>query len=260
MARLKIRARGDFDLGKNLRNRPFLFEINGTLSRVIGVSGRSFRCEISQEGKTVSVAGVPEGLERETRELVSRALGINEDLSGFYELAERDKILSEFSREIRGLRLFSAPTSWEALFCIILSQMTGFDQYKRMVYSVYSSYGRFPSQGDVLRAPGKLDSCGIGYRKKFVLGCAGKFSGSLEASLPGIGKYSERIYRLFALRDFSSYYDDVLIRRILRENYGGLSLEKFGKRWGAYAGIAEVYLQKFLADTRGSPPPAPGSC
>ncbi|MFH0961683.1 MAG: hypothetical protein V1820_03305 [archaeon] len=255
MAGLKIRVRGDFDLGKNLRNRPFLFEIGGGMSRILEVSGGRALCRISQKGKSVSVEGAPSGIAGEVKTLVSRCLGINDDLSEFYELADRDQVLSGFSGEIRGLRLFSAPTNWEALFCIILSQMTGFDQYKKMVYSVYSAYGgRFPSQRDVLRAPSKLDSCGVGYRKKFILGCAERFSGSLTKGLPGVGKYSESIYSLFALRDFSSVYDDVLIRRILRENYGGLSLENFEKRWGGFAGIAEVCLQKFLADTRGSPP------
>ncbi len=252
------RLRTDFDLGRNLARRPFLFEINGSLGRIVTFRGRRVRISVGQEGRklTIRARGASVRSRADMKELARKVrwcLGAEEDLFGFYSLCEDDPVLGPLLPQLRGLRIFSAPSDWEGLACIICSQMTAFPQYKRIVYSLYSAYGgRFPSQGDVLRRPGLLAGCGLGYRAAFLLGCAKRFRGdaATEEGLPGIGPYSRSIFSLFARRDFSRVYDDVLIRRILKERYRGRSLDGFARRWGPWAGIAEVYLQKFLADQK----------
>jgi 3-methyladenine DNA glycosylase/8-oxoguanine DNA glycosylase len=242
-----FRIRTDFNLGKNLSKRPFLLELNGSLERKIFFNGRVARVSVSQRGKNLTISSST----RETLDALSEklkwCLGVDEDFSPFYELCRDDPVLSLLLPEIRGLRIFSAPSDWETLVCILASQMTSFPQYKRMVYSLYNAYGLFPSERDVLARPSLLRKCGLGYRAKFVHSSAKKFSGSVEG-LPGVGPYSRNIFALFGRRDFSAVYDDVLIRRILKEKYSGESLDEFSARWGEWAGVAEVYLQKFLAD------------
>lgn len=254
MGTLRIGVRGGFSLERNISERPFLFEMGlagkhpGSLRRVVEISERVFEIELFQKRRELFVKGVPKELSRRVREKISFCLGVNDDFSEFLELAEKDKVLFKFIPRMKGLRLFSSPSKWETLSSIVLSQMTSFSQYKRMVYSLYSAYGKFPSQKDIILRPKPLSKAKAGYREKFILSCARKFDGKSLEGLFGVGNYTKDIFRLFGEREFSSVYDDVLMRRILRERYGGASIGTFKKRWGSWGGVAEVFLQKFLSD------------
>ena len=66
--------------------------------------------------------------------------------------------------------------------------------------------------------------------------------------IKGIGKYSINLFRIFQLRDYSSFYVDCLIEKIFREEYGiEGDLEKIStKLFSNYRGLAEAYLQRFF--------------
>jgi 3-methyladenine DNA glycosylase/8-oxoguanine DNA glycosylase len=255
------RVAPDFDLEKNLRFRPFLLFPDDAPK--IGVRlnpGRKLvTLELSQKsaGKQVIVAPSRELRPDERTFISSRlayCLGAREDLSEAYSLCRKDAVLSEHCREIHGLRLFSAFTDFEGLLCILCSHMVSFNQYKKMIQRVCGAYGgAFPNPASVLRNPDALDGCGLGYRKEYVLDAARKCVNGLVVidelrSIHGVGKYSENIFRLFQLRDYSAFYEDSLTARIARENYG-TSIEGLRKQWGSkWCGLLEVLAQKFLND------------
>lgn len=273
---IKIKLKDDFDLGKIVRFRPFLFFAQDVPERVMLLDSGPARLSFSQEradgvqsggrragGGTLLVSAdreLEKAEERALSEKLSFCLGAQEDLSAFYSMAREDPVLSRFRKEIQGNRLLSAPTDFEALASIICSQNVSFGQYKRMTQRVIAAYGFFPLCLDVLGRPELLGSCGLGYRKQYVLNAAKFFSGGGDSSgiigIKGVGKYSRDIFELFQKRNYSSFYFDSLILKIIREEYGekveteSEARDFAGKQWGGYAGLAEVCLQKFLRDNK----------
>lgn len=243
----KISSRSDFDFSKNLESRPFLFFFDSRPERKIWVGDKLVNFRFGQRGRILSVE--TDKPVDSLREKLEKWFGMDEDLSEFYGMCKRDAVLKNHLDGINGLRLFSSPDDFEALVCIICSQMTGFPQYKTMTRRIYEAYGAFPRPCDILARPGLLDGCGVGYRKKFILALAKSFP---EWSI-GLGGYSKNIFALFQRRDYASFYEDSLIRKIASEQYGcrGKSVGEFAfKRWGRWAGLAEVFLQKFLRDLK----------
>ncbi len=246
---VNLKVSSDFDFAKNLESRPFLFffDVDGKPERRILVDGRLVNFRFRQHGKTLGVE--TDSKVADLREKLENWFGLGEDMSGFYRLCKKDPVLRNYLGNIRGIRLFSAPDDFEACVCIICSQMTGFPQYKAMTRRIYEAYGFFPGPKDILARPGLLDGCGVGYRKKFILSLAKSF----PEWGPGLGGYSKNIFTLFQRRDYSSFYEDSLIRKIASEHYGfrGKNVREFAsRRWGKWAGLAEVFLQKFLRDLK----------
>ena len=248
----------DFDLEKNLQFRPFLLFPHDAPRAGIRLHGRIVMLEFSQKsaGKPLIVAP-NRGLEPRERRMISTRLsyctGVREDLSGAYSLCRKDAVLSEYCEDIRGLRLFSAFTDFEGLLCVLCSHMVSFNQYKKMIQRVCGAYGgAFPHPASVFRNPEALDSCGLGYRKEYVLDAARKCRHGFVIKdlreIHGVGKYSENIFHLFQLRDYSAFYDDSLTARIAKEDYG-TSIDGLRDSWGPkWCGLLEVFAQKFLND------------
>ena len=63
-----------------------------------------------------------EAARSEARRLVRRALGIKQDVRGFYRAFRNDALLGEPIRHFRGLRIAGTASLWEALVTAILSQ------------------------------------------------------------------------------------------------------------------------------------------
>ncbi|MEA3229958.1 MAG: hypothetical protein U9P44_03510, partial [archaeon] len=195
---------------------------------------------------------------------VSHCLGTMEDFSDFYAVCEKDKVLAGFMDKIYGNRLLSAFSDFEALVSIICSQNVSFAQYKAMVGKIVDAYGGglvFPGPLDILRDVSLLKYCGVGYRSGFIENVA-EFVGGRDSvddahrlsSVCGIGPYSIDIFILFQKRKYDFFYVDSLIKKIIRNDYGSDIVSEKDVRafaschWGRYAGLAEVYLQKFLYD------------
>ncbi|MCK4968145.1 MAG: hypothetical protein KAS12_03750, partial [Candidatus Aenigmarchaeota archaeon] len=174
-----------------------------------------------------------------------------------------DKVLKEFSEQIYGNRLLSAYDDFEALVSIIASQNVTFLQYKKMVRNIVDAFGGgnyFPSATDIRQKKELLKDCGLGYRTKFIKNIAEYMKFKRQADfdslsrINGIGPYSLDIFRLFQLRDYNSFYVDILIKKIFKENYdfnweNDKDVRDFAKRnFGRFQGLAEIYLQKFLND------------
>ncbi len=262
----------DLDLHKVLKNRPFFFFFGSEPVRGVTLGQKRVVVELSQEapGEPLVVETDKTLSPQEKSVLAERlcfCLGCEEDLSGFYATVADDPLLSPHLEEIVGNRLVSAFTDEEAVLCTICSQNVSFAQYKRMVKRIVDTYGVglfFPSPREILERPELLDSCGLGYRKEYVIeACRFLERKWPQAGLEGLsrvrgfGPYSLALFRLFQERDYSVMYLDSLVKRIVHEDYGAGPFDKdreivsfLRKRWGRWVGLGIVFLQKFLYDVR----------
>ena len=249
----------DFSLEKTLKFMPFLFFPHNLPKRNVRIGRRILELEFSQKraGGPINIISERKSLRPNEKTHIARRItqcfGLREDLSQAYNLCEKDPVLSKHFDKIYGTRLLSAFTDFEGLLCILCSHLVSFKQYKRMIQKIYESYDyAFPTPSEILKYPGRLEDCGLGYRVEYLLDAARKCGeGLLPKSLReirGVGKYSEKIFRLFQERDYSSFYEDSLTARIASTEYGtdSLGLENL---WGpAFCGLLEVFAQKFLND------------
>lgn len=267
---ISIPLEKDFDLKKIMKYKPFFFFYGDRPERCADLGFGSVCLSFSQEGQELLVGTDRDVTEKEfiiIKELVGRCFGCSENFDEFYTLAEKDKVLSSLMDGIRGNRIVSAPTDFEAMVSIICSQNVSFAQYKSMIRKIFEAFGEpklFPRPRDILDAPKTLLECGVGYRAEYLINVADYFDGKPAViskddtenmiALKGVGPYSLDIFRLFQHRDWSYFYVDSLIKKIINENYDTpvktpAEIRSFAnKNWKNYAGLAEVYLQKFLND------------
>ena len=264
---LKIPISEDFNLKKILKFKPFFFFSSSEPVRTIVLKGEEILLQFSQEENALLIEIDKEISQKDANFLnkrISYCFGVHENFTDFYAICEHDKILSKYMDKIYGNRLLSAFDDFEALVSIICSQNVTFCQYKNMVQNIINAYGPgryFPIALEILKKPNMLKDCGVGYRDKYILEIAKymrfRKSADLETlhQIKGIGPYSLDIFRLFQQRNYSVFYVDVLIKRIFREDYEAIlktdtEVRSFArKKFKNYAGLAEIYLQKFISDT-----------
>ncbi len=258
----------DFNLSNIIRFKPFFFFFGDAPVRTVLYKGKPVLLEFFQDGSYLGMKidgdVDSEGVEI-LKERVSYCLGINEEFSDFYTIVRDDKVLNSHYDSIYGNRLLSAFSDFEAAICIICSQNVSFRQYKAMVGKIVDAYGggvTFPEPSRILAHPEKLSGCGVGYRDKFIVDMCKyfRFRDKIDlmrmSEVLGFGPYSMDIFRLFQLREYEYFYVDRLIKKIFRDDYGVELLNDFEvrsfakKRFGKFAGLSEVYLQKFLCDNR----------
>lgn len=244
---MEIKLSTDFNLDKTLRYKPFLFFFKGNAERTVKYKGELITLRLKQNGDVLFIE-TDKKTDAEFIERIRYCLGADEDLKEFYELCLNDRILSKHIEEIKGLRIISAFSDFEALVSIICSQMVGFPQYISMLNKIYNAYGYFPEKEDIIKYPEKLDSCSLGYRKQFILNLANEYGTKPFNEIKGFGDYSVNIFNIFQKRDYSSFYKDCLITKIAKEHYNSEDAVQLSARWGCWKGIFEVYLQKFLRD------------
>ena len=265
---MKIPVPKDFDFTKIISYRPFFFFHKDAPMRSFLFNTKPAEIEFFQDNnylvmktdKPIDKTDIKTFTER-----IRYCFGIDEDLTGFYNIAKNDEILSKHYGAIYGNRLFSAYSDFEACVSIICSQNTSFRQYKSILKNIIDVYGKesyFPDPEHILKHPGNLKKCGVGYRDKYIIeACLTyRFKKSIDreslAKIKGFGRYSIDIFRLFQERDYDYFYVDRLIKKIFRTEYRASLANDFEvrnfaeKKFGKYAGLCEVYLQKLLCDNR----------
>lgn len=264
---IKIPLADDFDFLKILKYKPFFFFFGDKPVRAFLYKDKIVRASFFQDGGFlgINIDGIVDDDVTFFRDRIAYCLGTSENLSDFYSIACDDEILSKHMDAMCGNRLLSAFTDFEAAVCIICSQNISFSLYKSIVKKIVDVYGGgefFPSPMQILSKPELLAGCGVGYRDKFILDMCRYFRFIEDADtmrlseIRGFGQYSLDIFRLFQLRDYNYFYVDRLIKKIFRGDYGAELLNDHEVRnfarnkFGRYAGLAEVYLQKFLCDNR----------
>jgi len=270
---LKLQAKEPFDLNLTLSCYSFNWWFNGRAGviplleepmTVAVVSGSNLEVE-------VKVFGVEQvDVEKQLRWI----LGLDEDLSDFYSKVERDPLLREVPKTLRGMRM-RALSPWNALLVAICQQNASFMQGWRMLSRIYKLLGAEvnveglktiipPGPGKLLSddAKVKLREAGAGYRAEVIVEAAKraregllKEASSLSPSraedvlreVKGIGSYTARLTLVLSMRMYELLPLDRWLKRLAEEVYGVEDAEKELKaRWGRWCGLATYFTTVVL--------------
>ena len=215
--------------------------------------------------------------EHEARALLERSLALGADLSGFYELARRDRRLLSLAQRFRGLHPPRFPTVFEALVNAVACQQLSLDVGIHLLDRLARRYGPavtgretpgFPTPEALAAAtPGGLRPLGFSRAKAVaIIGLARLVAeGNLDlealeeadddqavgllTGLPGIGRWSAE-YTL--LRGLGRWHvlpgDDVGARNNLRRRFGLAgdggyeAVGELSKQWWPYGGLVYFHL------------------
>jgi 3-methyladenine DNA glycosylase/8-oxoguanine DNA glycosylase len=222
---------------------------------------------------TLSSAEKDELLER-----VKLGLGVEDDIRGFYSLAEKDDLIKTLKDDLYGMRLGFPNDVFERALLAICLQMAPMKRSNQMMECLIRCYGdkiRFSGK-EILHWPSPTriadttvdhlkESCNVGYRAESIKRVAGAIvkgfpnileiknlseeqSFELLKSLRGIGDYSAQI-----ISPYSGFPLDVWSARIFHEIIFGETPkeprkvvkkveEEAKKRWGKYRWHVFVYV------------------
>ena len=234
----------------------------------------------SAHTKTQSVAP-------DVEQLVSSEFNFNDDLSPFYRDIAEDPIMAGISSKLRGLKVPTTPTVFEALVDSIIEQQISLLVAHRMQNRLIRAVGRqevfqgqvyfcYPTpEGIAAASEETFRACGLSRRKaeyirdiarKIVDGTIdlGKFrlnpdTESILAELMelrGIGRWTAELTALRGLHRFDAFpADDLGLRRLIGHYYGNAApissetARTIADRWGSWKGLAAYYL--VVASIRG---------
>lgn len=191
---------------------------------------------------------------------------LDTDYDAILNAAPKDDVfLSQAIIAADGLRILRQDP-WETLCCFILSQRKNIKAIRACVEAICNAFGEpvagtdrktFPAPEALACTPeSRICLCGTGYRAPYLTDAARKVvSGQLNltalAALPddalfsalttihGVGTKVADCVMLFGFRRLSRAPVDVWIRRVIDEEYGGVSpFEEYGE----YAGIYQQYM------------------
>ncbi|MEM4977242.1 MAG: hypothetical protein QXT64_07960 [Desulfurococcaceae archaeon] len=198
------------------------------------------------------------------------SIGVEENLSEFFEIASRDPLLGLFADEYRGFRIRST-SLWMGLLTGICQQNASFLQGWRMLHEIVSVYERVvsleneetiprpPTPREVLGDVDRLVATGVGYRAKTIVNVARALENKeipgdllrlspdemeyVLTSIKGIGPYTARLAIAITARRYELPPIDRWLRKIaslvyaVDENY----VEKYWlEKWGKWAALASI--------------------
>jgi 3-methyladenine DNA glycosylase/8-oxoguanine DNA glycosylase len=214
----------------------------------------------------------------ELLERVKLGLGVEDDVGGFYSLAESDDLIRKLKSDLYGMRLGSPNDVFERALLAICLQMAPMKRSNQMMECLIKCYGdevRFSGK-EILHWPSPVriantladdlrENCNVGYRaepiKRVAEAIVRGFPNILQLrklgeekalkllkSLHGIGDYSAQI-----ISPYAGFPLDVWSARIFHEILFGTTpkeprkvIEKVGdeakKRWGKYRWHVFVYV------------------
>lgn len=98
----------------------------GEVVKLLKVEGELILCRVTSTGETLNVAFLNTSPSQCARELVADYMvewfDLEQDLSGFMEMAGRDPVLKPFAERYEGMRILCIPDLFEALVWAILGQ------------------------------------------------------------------------------------------------------------------------------------------
>lgn len=159
---------------------------------------------------------------------------------------------------------------WETMISFVISQNNNIPRIKKSIEDLCGYYGRghaepdgftwyeFPTPEDIADTPDFLQSCGLGYRDKYIKKIAenvvaGEINlGMMEdaaledsdvetylKSIYGIGPKVANCIMLFGLHKIDSFPKDTWINKIIREQYNG----KFPvEMYAGFTGVIQQYM------------------
>ncbi len=195
-------------------------------------------------------------------------LGVNEDLSKFYEICASDPLFHKSCKLLKGFRLRCC-SLWDALMIGVCQQNASFKQGWKMLSMLHKLLGKKvevenwgysiipPSPTTIVKASqSELKACGLGYRAEALLSIAKQFiSGTLSnddvmkykesdlTRVKGIGPYTARLALVLSARKYDLPPIDRWLKRIICEVYKvkeNVAEVEWRRRWRRWSGLASV--------------------
>ncbi len=237
----------NFNFHKTFNSGLFYFFYDPEPMRKIIIGGKPITLKFKQTGNQLIISGSEEIEKDQKTELINRikyCLGLDEDLSKFYNICKKDLVLKNHLEKIKDTRVISSFSDFEALVGAIISQNNSYRNYRIQMYRVYKTLNfsrRKYTEKNLI--PLKL-----GYKTDYLINLAKNFEKTELKNIQGIGNYSINLFNIFQKRDYNYFYMDCLTEKIMRENYKiTKNFEEASiKLWGKYRGLAEAYLQRFF--------------
>jgi len=259
----------------------------GTYRRSLLIDGQPVAVSVTQtggpDGASVSVEiasdGAGPGVKGKVHQALKRLLGLERDLSGFYEMAGGDQMLGPIAGRLRGAKPPRFPTAFEALVNAVACQQISLDAGMHVLNRLTAKYGTpvpgskgapnvFPGPEELAGAEAEeVKQVGFSFNKaRTVVEAARKIvTGDLELEaldsaddeealkeltrLYGIGRWSAEYVLLRGLgRTHILPCDDVGAQNRLKALFGITisldyeSVNELADRWRPYGGLVYFHL------------------
>lgn len=243
----------DFDFEKTFQSGLFYFFYGRTPGRKIILGQKLINLRFSQKQNSLHInhsgdAGMPgfalpENGKKIIKNRLRHCFGADEDMSEFYSLCSRDRVLKDFLPRIKGTRIISAYSDFEALVGAVVSQNNSYMHYRRQMFQLYEKLN-FNRKKYI----GNLEKFRLGYKIAYIKNLALNYGKMPLAEIKGIGAYSLNLFEIFQKRNYGAFYIDCLTEKIMRDSYHITSgLDNASKKlWGPWRGLALAYLQRFF--------------
>jgi DNA-3-methyladenine glycosylase II len=269
---------------------------NGRFWQVIRVGGKLVLAEVTGEGKTgnptlkVRLSPNEPFTPAETEQAgntISRILNLNDYLTPFYQAVRNDPPMRELTKRLRGLKVPTTPTVFEALVDSIIEQQISLAVARTLearltklfgdsLYIDGQTYYAFPTPERMASATSdQFRSCGLSAMKgEYIRNAAEQVahgeldlehlrtirdSGEIIAELTklkGVGRWTAELAILRGMHRLDAFpADDLGLRRAIAKRYhlnekiSGDEARKIADQWGEWKGIAAYYL--LVADQMG---------
>jgi len=287
MIELKLKPKPPFDFHLTVTHMfvlPPAKYSNGIFTRVLRLeSGKLVKLSIMSKGTvnepklSVSIES-PSGLnkedEKEILNKVSFMFSLDEDLSEFYSLADKDSVLRQAKNDLYGLKIQTSPCLFEGMivgFCLV---WTSFQRAVAMIEQLVKEFGQqidkefaFPRAEELSKASiSKLKKLKLGFRAERIKWLSiqvaqGKLDLERFPSLPTeilkeelvkikwVGPWLAEGIMLWRMKRSEAFPLDVWSAKIFRAFFPEIrsqSIEEIAEfarhRWGKYRGLAYYYL------------------
>lgn len=280
--KLKPKSPFNFDLtATHMYLMPPARYSDGVFSRILRLkSGRLVHISITSSGSVddpeLSVLVEPKASEedeREIKEKISFMFSIDDDLTEFYSIAEKDPILKCALNDLYGLKIQTTPTLFEGLVIGFCLQWVSFERGVKMIDCLIRGYGEqvigyhaFPTPQALAEARlEELKGCKLGFRAERIKWISEKAAEGLNLeglkSLPDdqlrkelmkikwVGEVTTEALLLWRFKRYNAFPLDVWSSKIIQAFYPELkdkTLDEMRRlaedRWGGYRGLAYYYL------------------
>jgi DNA-3-methyladenine glycosylase II len=214
------------------------------------------------------------------KQTVSTMLNLDLDPKPFYEHVKKDKILTDIIHRLRGLKIPTTPTVFEALIDSITEQQISLNVAHALERRLVKTFGKtlrldgevyyaYPTPLELASARlEQLRRCGLSQKKAEYIKEVSRMIVDGKLNLEGFKRYDDAqktISELNKIRGIGVWTaeltiargmrkldvvpaDDLGLRRIISHYYcldekiSGLEARKVAKRWGKWKGLAAFYL------------------
>jgi 3-methyladenine DNA glycosylase/8-oxoguanine DNA glycosylase len=189
-------------------------------------------------------------------------LGLNENLTEFYDLCKNDPLLSHCAKGLYGMHM-RAFDFWDAVIIGILQQNASFRWGWTMVKRIFENFGKkynAPTPKEIIKQKDLLDQAKVGYRASAIIESAkafldGHFNNIETLSddeaiqrltqIKGIGEYTAKVALLFSQRRYTLFPLDRWFLKLLPCAYNknqDEAIEFVKKKWHKFIGLFAFFV------------------